>query len=57
MFGHKDVTKSKLDEAKPLIKLFGLDYDGTIADGKDFKINEAMALIEKILSKIKRSLL
>ncbi|MFA7653854.1 MAG: HAD hydrolase family protein [Candidatus Magasanikbacteria bacterium] len=47
----KQISDSKLVEAKPLIKLFGLDYDGTIADGKDYTIKDAVALIGQILLK------
>jgi hydroxymethylpyrimidine pyrophosphatase-like HAD family hydrolase len=44
-----DVTFEKLKEAKSSIKIFGLDYDGTIVDGVDFKLPEAIGLIEKII--------
>jgi len=45
-----NLAEEKLTEAKALVKLFGLDFDGTISDGKDFKLPEAMALVQKILS-------
>lgn len=48
---HFELARIKLEEARPLIKLFGLDYDGTISDGVDFKPPEVMALVEKILGK------
>lgn len=47
---HFNLTKVKLAEAKPLIKLFAFDYDGTVYDGRDFKFPEVIALIEKILA-------
>src|SRR3989344_6936620 len=47
---HSKLTKIKLKEAKPLIKLFAFDYDGTVYDGRDFKFPEVIALIEKILA-------
>ncbi len=43
------LSEIKLKEAKPLIKLFALDYDGTIYDGVDYNLSDAMELIEKIL--------
>lgn len=43
------LTASKLKEAKPLIKLFGLDYDGTVSDA-EHKQPEVFALVEKILA-------
>lgn len=48
-----ELTKVKLVEAKPRIKLFGLDYDGTIYDGADYKLPQVFALVEKILAKDK----
>ncbi|MEK9154606.1 MAG: HAD hydrolase family protein [Patescibacteria group bacterium] len=48
---HFDLTKRKLEEAKPLVKLFAFDYDGTIYDGLDYKQPEVIALVEKILAK------
>lgn len=49
---HSELTKNKLKEAKPLIKLFGLDYDGTVSDA-EYKIPEVSVLVEKILDKNK----
>ncbi len=46
-----DLVETKLEEAKPLIKLFGLDYDGTVSDGVDYKLPEVMVLVERILAK------
>lgn len=46
-------TKLKLKQAKPLVKLFGLDYDGTLSDGADFKLPRVFELAEKILNKNK----
>ena len=42
---HFELTKIKLKEAKPLIKLFAFDYDGTVYDGCDFKFPEVKKLI------------
>lgn len=47
---HSNLTNTKLAEAKPLVKLFAFDYDGTVYDGRDFKFPEVIALIEKILA-------
>ncbi|PIT88154.1 MAG: hypothetical protein COU29_04045 [Candidatus Magasanikbacteria bacterium CG10_big_fil_rev_8_21_14_0_10_36_32] len=52
MKNHLEITNNKLKEAKPLIKLFGLDYDGTVSD-KDHKLLEVSVLVEKILDKNK----
>ncbi len=48
-----NITKEKLEEAKKSVKLFGLDFDGTISDGANFKLPEAMALVERITDKSK----
>lgn len=50
---HIELANDKLKEAKPLVKLFALDYDGTIFDGVNYKHTEAMALIERILTQNK----
>lgn len=50
---HIKLADNKLKEARPLVKLFALDYDGTIYDGADYKLAEAMVLIEKILTQNK----
>lgn len=50
---HTDLTEVKLNEVKPLVKLFGLDYDGTVSDGVNYKQTEVFALVEKILDKSK----
>ena len=47
-----DLAKIKLEEAKPFIKLFGLDYDGTVSDA-DHKQPQVFALVERILAKNK----
>ncbi len=47
----EQITEKKLAEAKSLVKLFALDYDGTICDGVNHKQIEAVALINKILDK------
>ena len=47
-----DLAKIKLEEAKPLIKLFGLDYDGTVSDA-DHQQPQVFGLVEKILAKDK----
>ncbi len=47
------LSEIKLKEAKPLIKLFALDYDGTIYDGVNYNLPDAMELIEKILMRNK----
>ncbi len=44
---------AKLEEAKSLVKLFGLDYDGTIRDGINYKQPQVFSLTEKILEKKK----
>lgn len=49
---HLKLTQAKLEEAKPLIKLFGLDYDGTVSDA-EHKLQEVSVLVEKILDKDK----
>lgn len=49
---HKELARAKLEEAKPLIKLFGLDYDGTVSDAAH-KQPEVFGLVEKILAKDK----
>lgn len=46
---HLRLTGIKLNEAKPLIKLFGFDYDGTISDGVNYKQPQVFALVGKIL--------
>ncbi len=48
---HINLTKRKLEETKPLVKLFAFDYDGTIYDGLTYKQPEVIALVEKILTK------
>ncbi|HNY97517.1 MAG TPA: HAD hydrolase family protein [Candidatus Pacearchaeota archaeon] len=45
-----DITGQKLAEAKKLIKLFGLDFDGTVSDGVRYKLPEAMELFGEIIS-------
>lgn len=49
---HSELTKAKLEEAKPLIKLFGLDYDGTVSD-TEHRLPEVSSLVEMILDKNK----
>jgi len=49
---HAKLVQNKLEEAKPLIKLFGLDYDGTVSDA-DHKQPQVFDLVEKILAKEK----
>lgn len=49
MDDHCQLTRAKLKEAKSNIKLFGLDYDGTISDGAEFKQPQVFSLIGKIL--------
>lgn len=49
---HKELARVKLEEAKPLIKLFGLDYDGTVSD-TTHKQPQVFGLVEKILAKDK----
>ena len=46
---HLELAQAKLQEAKPLIKLFGLDYDGTVADATH-KQPQVFALVERILA-------
>ena len=46
----ESMVKQKLDEVKPRVRLFGLDYDGTVYDGKEYKLSEVLLLTEKILS-------
>lgn len=46
------LVERKLAEAKPLIKLFGLDYDGTISDA-EHKQPQVFALVKKIFAKKK----
>ncbi len=50
---HLNLTKAKLEEARPLIKLFGLDYDGTVSDGANYQVPQVFALVERILTKDK----
>ena len=50
---HSELTNKKLKEAKSLVKLIALDYDGTIYDGGEYKQPEVFALVEKILDKNK----
>lgn len=47
--GHSNLALTKLSEAKPLIKLFGLDYDGTVSDA-EHKQPQVFGLVEKILA-------
>lgn len=49
---HTEMTQARLEEAKPLIKLFGLDYDGTLSDATH-KQPQVFGLVEKILAKNK----
>lgn len=49
---HSGLAQAKLEEAKPLVKLFGLDYDGTVSDAVH-KQPEVFGLVEKILAKNK----
>ena len=49
---HSELTEAKLKEAKSLIKLFGLDYDGTVSDA-EHKQPQVFALVEKIFAKNK----
>lgn len=49
---HSEIAQAKLEEAKPLIKLFGLDYDGTVSDA-DHQQSQVFDLVEKILAKDK----
>lgn len=46
---NSELTDKKLAEAKLLVKLFGLDYDGTVADN-EHKLPEVMVLVEKVLT-------
>ncbi|MEK7680634.1 MAG: hypothetical protein AAB348_01110, partial [Patescibacteria group bacterium] len=46
---HAELAQAKLNEAKPLIKLFGLDYDGTVSDATH-KQPEVFGLVAKILA-------
>jgi len=43
------VTKAKLEEARFMIKLLGLDYDGTVSDGNTYTQTQVFALAEKVL--------
>ena len=49
---YAEITRVKLEEIKPLVKLFGLDYDGTVSDA-EHKQPEVFGLVEKILAKDK----
>jgi hydroxymethylpyrimidine pyrophosphatase-like HAD family hydrolase len=46
---HLNLTKDKLKEAKTLVKLFGMDFDGTVFDNIDFKLFEVASLVKRIL--------
>ncbi len=48
-----NLTEEKLKEAKLSVRLFGLDYDGTISDGVDYKQPQVFSLVKKILTKNK----
>jgi hydroxymethylpyrimidine pyrophosphatase-like HAD family hydrolase len=50
---HFELAEAKLAEAKPLIKLFGLDYDGTVSDS-NHKQPEVFNLVAKILANNKQ---
>lgn len=50
MPGNQFLTVQKLDEAKSLIRLFGLDYDGTVSDGDQFKQPQVFELVGRILA-------
>jgi hydroxymethylpyrimidine pyrophosphatase-like HAD family hydrolase len=45
------ITEQKLIAVKPNIRLFAMDYDGTLADGQNYGRDEAIKLIESILEK------
>ena len=47
---HESITQAKLREAKIKCQLFAMDYDGTLADGEQYKREEAIALIKEILA-------
>lgn len=47
-----ELAQAKLEEAKPLIKLFGFDYDGTVSD-VNHRQPQVFGLVEKILAKDK----
>jgi hydroxymethylpyrimidine pyrophosphatase-like HAD family hydrolase len=47
--GESELVRLKLEEAKPLIKCFGLDYDGTVSDATH-KQADIFGLVEKIVS-------
>ncbi|TAN34209.1 hypothetical protein EPN28_00515 [Patescibacteria group bacterium] len=49
---HSEIAQVKLEEAKTKIKLFGLDYDGTLGDATH-KQPQVFELVDKILKKNK----
>src|SRR3990167_2602028 len=49
---HRNLGQIKLEEARPRLQLFGLDYDGTVADAAH-KQPQVFALVEKIFAKNK----
>jgi len=50
MSDYLELTRCKLTEIRPLIKLFGLDFDGTVYDNIDYKLPEVLTLTKKILT-------
>lgn len=53
LLDYEIIANKKLQEAKEKVKLFAMDYDGTLADGEEFKKEEAIGLIGEILNKAK----
>jgi hydroxymethylpyrimidine pyrophosphatase-like HAD family hydrolase len=47
---HYKITEIKLSEVKQSIRMFGLDYDGTLTDGEKYQRDNAIALFIKILA-------
>ncbi len=45
----ENITQENLLQAKKTVKLFAMDYDGTLADGEHYHREDAINLIESIL--------
>lgn len=47
---YNTLVQTKLAQAKHLVKLFAMDYDGTLADGVSYQKEQTLDLIKEILS-------
>jgi hydroxymethylpyrimidine pyrophosphatase-like HAD family hydrolase len=48
---HERIAQEKLMEVKATVEVFGMDYDGTLADGEKYQKEDAISIIKEILEK------